>query len=166
METLSLNITTPLLPEIRVMMNQGWSLPRGIRNANPGNIRPSERYVWRGQKGVDPDKYCIFEAPIYGIRAMAIIIVNYIEHHDIDTIEGVINRWSGDTPIIKNAYADYVSRWTGINADLPFPFDTLGAKAIEAMIGFENGSTFDGKRVSQYYDMPYIIKAVGLSHER
>lgn len=46
--------------------------PRGVRNNNPGNVRPSATYAWRGQVGVDSGGYLIFDTPEAGIRAVAV----------------------------------------------------------------------------------------------
>ena len=51
-------------------MNQ--KLPRGIRNNNPGNIRHGANWQGLNPKGRDIDSaFCVFTAPIYGIRALA-----------------------------------------------------------------------------------------------
>lgn len=44
---------------------------RGLRNRNPGNIRNSSRYDWRGQVGKDEKNFAVFRDDFYGIRALA-----------------------------------------------------------------------------------------------
>lgn len=166
MEDLPLQIQSPLLEVVKENMSLGFQLPRGIRNGNPGNIRPNSRYVWRGQVTVDPDKYLVFDSPLHGIRAMAIIIVNYIDHYGLNTIKEVIDRWSGDGPMIKTSYANYVASQLAMQTDEPLAFDVMGSQAIEAMIAFENAATFKGVPVRHYYETSYIRRAVSLSHER
>ena len=46
------------------------ALPIGIRQNNPGNIRPNPKYTWYGQKGENKG-YCVFDFIEDGIRAMA-----------------------------------------------------------------------------------------------
>lgn len=45
------------------------NLPRGLRNNNPGNIRPNPKYKWNGETGAE-NAYCIFVDIEHGIRAM------------------------------------------------------------------------------------------------
>ena len=49
-------------------------LPRGIRNNNPGNLRPNPAWTWNGQGPMDTaggqGEYLTFVSPEMGIRAM------------------------------------------------------------------------------------------------
>ena len=57
-------------------MNQ--QLPRGIRNNNPGNIRHGANWLGLNPNGRNIDSaFCVFTAPVYGIRALAKVLVNY-----------------------------------------------------------------------------------------
>lgn len=52
-------------------------LARGIRDNNPGNIRPSTKYKWLGQIGVESG-YVIFVDIEHGLRAMAKDLISKI----------------------------------------------------------------------------------------
>lgn len=83
-------------------------LPRGIRNNNPGNIRISNA-KWQGQKnpvssGGDND-FVEFISPLYGIRALMKLLLNYYLKHGLDTVESLINRYA---PPFENATDMYI----------------------------------------------------------
>jgi hypothetical protein len=80
-------------------------LPRGIRNRNPGNIRRS-RDRWKGLALAQTDPaFFVFDAPVWGIRAMAVILRNYRERHGLKTLAQIIGRWA---PAQENDTAGYV----------------------------------------------------------
>lgn len=85
---------SPTLQTIQLERDGEASLPRGIRNNNPGNIVANE-IKWRGQRSRCSDpRFVCFTSPRYGIRAMALILYSYHHSHSIDSIEGVIERWA------------------------------------------------------------------------
>src|SRR5882724_9398855 len=58
--------------------------PRGIRNNNPGNIRPGKDSDWDGlapQKD-DGEGYLVFATPLMGLRALARTLMTYQDHHN------------------------------------------------------------------------------------
>lgn len=61
---------------------------RAIRDKNPGNIRPSNKYTWNGQVGVE-EGYCVFVDMEHGIRAMTKDIISKI-NRGLNTIEKYI----------------------------------------------------------------------------
>ncbi|MGE0116830.1 MAG: structural protein [Dongiaceae bacterium] len=80
-------------------------LPRGIRNRNPGNIRKS-RDRWKGLAPAQTDPaFFVFDAPVWGIRAMAVILRNYRKRHGLKTLAQIIGRWA---PAQENDTAGYV----------------------------------------------------------
>ena len=83
----------------------GASGDRGVRNNNPGNIRHGS--AWNGLCAAQTDpQFCQFTDAKYGIRALAIILLNYQRMHDLHTIRGVINRWA--PPADDNDTSAYV----------------------------------------------------------
>ena len=96
---------------------------RGIRNNNPGNIRTGDD--WRGlaewadmtaaQK--NEKSFCVFIAPVYGIRALARLMLNYQQRYSLDTVREIIDRYAPDTENDTNAYAKDVSTRTGFGMD-------------------------------------------------
>lgn len=55
-------------------------MTRGIRNNNPGNIDYNPANKWQGQlpmdKVIEP-RFCRFESPEYGIRALMKLLSTY-----------------------------------------------------------------------------------------
>lgn len=126
-----------LLFVIPVFIYGGYmSLPRGIRNNNPGNIRHGDN--WQGMKDVQTDnEYVQFKSAKYGIRAMAKILETY-RKNGVEYLVDIIYRWAPPTENNTRAYIEHVEKQTGIfgnqkvlKSDYP--------KLIAAMIKHENG---------------------------
>lgn len=123
---------------------------RGLRNNNPGNIRLSST-VWEGQ--VSPDQqtdteFVQFTDPIYGIRAMARIIKNYMAR-GVVTLSGIIATWAPPSENDTEAYTQSVSDMTGIS-----PLEILDTGSIpgivEGIIQHENGQQpYTAAQISQ-----------------
>jgi hypothetical protein len=133
------------------------TIPRGIRNNNPGNVRYTGT-KWKGLADPPSDgSFCVFKTPEYGIRAIYVIISNYYTIHNIDTIRGVINRWAPPNENDTKAYIDHVSSKCGVGADQvidPRSLDIM-IPLIEAIILHENGE--------QPYDRSTILAGVKLN---
>jgi hypothetical protein len=91
-------------------------MPRGVRNRNPGNIRRS-RDRWKGLAPLQLDpEFCVFEAPIWGIRAMAVILRNYQRRHGLRTVAQIIGRWAPPTENQTSAYVGAVAKAVGLSS--------------------------------------------------
>ena len=124
------------------------SLPRGIRNNNPGNLRASGD-AWKGATGKDSGDYLQFETPEMGLRAMAINLKNQQAKHGLNTVQDIITKYAPpednnptDKYIITVANALGVKPDEKINLQDP---ETL-AVAMDAMIKVENGQQPYGAR--------------------
>ena len=109
-------------------------LPLGLRNNNPGNIRPSDP-PWRGAIGQNGG-FVVFDTMENGIRALCRQLIAYYENSapphprytsfngtQIDTVEEAIYRWAppadhNDT----NAYVALVCSVLECNKDDRFDF--------------------------------------------
>ena len=115
---------------------------RGVRNANPGNIRKSKDQ-WEGAIG-DDGAFVIFDSPESGVRALAKNLQSY-GRQGYDSIEKIINRWAPPSENDTKSYIDSVVAATGIPAtqslDLSNP-DTLSSLA-QAISFHETGSRYD-----------------------
>lgn len=115
---------------------------RGVRNANPGNIRKSKDQ-WEGAIG-DDGAFVIFDSPESGVRALAKNLQSY-GRQGYDSIEKIINRWAPPSENDTQSYIDSVVAATGIPAtqsiDLTDP-DVL-ASLSEAIGYHETGSRYD-----------------------
>ena len=83
-------------------VNYQSSSIRGIRNNNPGNLRPNSSFTWRGQVGSDEGPgggYLVFDEPLNGLRASMINLLNYEKRYGINTPKGIGDRWA---PVADN----------------------------------------------------------------
>lgn len=125
------------------------SLPRGIRNNNPGNIRKSGD-AWQGLADIQPDtEFFSFADPVYGIRALAKILRNYRDRYGLNTVAGIINRWA--PPVGRDsqgnsytqdssAYARAVANKVGVAPTEPLTWDAgQMRRLVSAIIQHENG---------------------------
>jgi len=112
--------------------------PRGIRNHNPGNIRATKLYTWRGQTGADADGFCEFAEPKDGIRAMAILLSHYARYNECYTISRLICRWAPTPGSSRTDYIEYVAGRLSIDSDEIIEVDDLIIDLVKAIIFFEN----------------------------
>lgn len=115
-------------------------LPIGLRNNNPGNLRPGIN--WQGAIG-ENGGFLVFQDIGYGIRAMATDIGNDIRLDGKNTIRKLVTEYA---PPTENDTSQYISRmvsYTGFGADQAFPInaDTL-LKLIRGHIRVELGDSY------------------------
>ena len=97
------------------------SLPRGVRNNNPGNIDRSKT-PWQGEDRSEAaraaeHRFCVFESPEYGFRALARVLHTYRTKHGLKTVRGIISRWAPPAENNTDAYADAVAAAVGVSVD-------------------------------------------------
>lgn len=114
------------------------NLPRGIRNNNPLNIRYSKANNWQGQTGTDGE-YAIFDTPTNGIRAAAKLLNNYYIKYNLQTVAGIINKWSPPIENNTQSYIKAVANKLNVNANETLLWPTYANALIKAMIHHENG---------------------------
>ncbi|MDT0140837.1 structural protein P5 [Acidovorax sp. PRC11] len=134
--------------------------PRGIRNNNPGNIdRTSER--WQGmaadQSG-DP-RFVVFSAPVWGLRALAKVLLSYQRKYGLNTPAKIIGRWAPPSENDTGAYARQVARALGVGVDdvVDLQDPCTLSKIVPAIVQHENGQ--------QPYPADLIDQAVRLALE-
>jgi hypothetical protein len=116
------------------------TVPRGVRNANPGNIRHS-RTLWQGEAAAQPDPdFVTFQAPEWGLRAMAKILTTY-QRNGLDTVAEIIARWAPTNENDTAAYVASVAQAVGLNPDAPLDLTNPGlmASMLKAIVRHENG---------------------------
>lgn len=120
---------------------------RGIRNNNPGNIDYNKANNWKGQLPHDPSiesRFCRFESPIYGIRALIRLLQNYQRNPKINlkTISGLINRWAPNNENNTATYINGVAKELGVSPTAIVSLDdkATAIKLAKAIIRHENGS--------------------------
>ena len=83
------------------------TLPRGLRNNNPGNIRITKD-KWQGLRDEQTDKsFFQFTEMKWGYRALIRTLQNYRKRHNCQTIADFINRWA---PPVENNTNGYIQR--------------------------------------------------------
>lgn len=133
---------------------------RGIRNNNPGNIEYNKKkpIKWQGLDEPKHDgRFCRFITPIYGIRAIARLLITYQDKHKICTIEGIISRYAPSTENNTRAYVRSVVSQTGFDKNKELNLHTYAhlRPIVEAIIYHENGE--------QPYTDAQITKALVLA---
>lgn len=129
------------------------TLPRGIRNNNPGNIRKSADN-WQGLSPEQTDSaFFQFKTPLYGIRALAVVLRNYRDKHGLHTVRGIINRWAPPVENNTSSYVNAVASAMGVSPDAPLAWNwDMLRKLVAAIIKHENGQ--------QPYSMELIDRAL------
>lgn len=118
------------------------SLPRGLRNNNPGNIKFSSNNNWQGEMGSD-GTFSQFKSMGFGLRAMIKLIRKYYYTYGLKTVPDIIGRWSAtDRVAYSNFVLDFMNEQSSgfkpttvlnISDDNTFYF------LLKAMVYFENG---------------------------
>jgi hypothetical protein len=135
--------------------------PRGIANRNPGNLdRTSPRAGWRGalpDEALTDSRFEQFEDVLYGLRAMARVLVNYQTRHGLKTIRAIISRWAPPNENVTNSYIGAIATACMVEADEPYDLsdDDSLVRIMVAMIRFENGS--------QPYSLTTIREGIALA---
>jgi len=115
------------------------STVRGIRNNNPGNLRPTGA-KWVGQviPGTDPG-FMQFKSMPYGIRALFIDLINK-HKRGLDTLREILYVYAPPSENRTELYISNVSAATGIGATQKFePTKANLFKIAKAFARVENG---------------------------
>ncbi len=114
------------------------TLPRGLRNNNPLNIRYSAENNWLGQTGTDGE-YAVFVEAKHGLRAAAKLLNRYYSAYGLYTVSLIISRWA---PAVENntaSYIDHVSKKLNVSEHQVLLWPTDLNSLIRAMVQHENG---------------------------
>lgn len=114
--------------------------PRGLRNNNPGNIVRTKD-AWKGMSADQSadNRFVVFDAPVWGLRALARILRGYIAGGNT-SIAQIISKWAPTNENNTQAYINAVSASMGIS-----PFADVGlddysmSKLMAAIVQHENG---------------------------
>lgn len=117
------------------------TLPRGLRNNNPLNIRIStDKFVGEIQPSGDK-AFKQFDTMAHGYRAAFRVLRTYINNYKCDTIRKIISRWAPETENHTLAYVMTVSDRSGIAPDAVVSADNreMMVRIVAAMSYVENG---------------------------
>lgn len=116
-----------------------YDLPLGLRNNNPGNIRPGDN--WQGMIGTNAG-FIVFENVLFGIRALGTDLRTKI-NSGYNTIEKLITRYAPPTENNTAAYIAAVSGYTGISSKTTLSVNTgTLAALIRAILNVELGPNY------------------------
>lgn len=134
--------------------------PRGIRNNNPGNIdRTADRWQGMAEDQSGDPRFVVFSAPVWGLRALAKVLLSYYRKRGLNTVESVIGRWAPHVENDTSAYARAVARAmnVAVRDELNIEHPDVLALLVEAIVQHENGQ--------QPYPPDLIAEAVRLALE-
>ena len=119
---------------------------RSIRNNNPGNIIVGD--PWRGLATFaemttaqrSETRFCVFVAPKWGFRAMAINLMSYQDRweqhlahgYDTRTVGGIISRWAPHDENNTKGYIRRVCADLGVGRDAPI--DVQDYRVMRALV--------------------------------
>lgn len=129
-----------------------YSIPRGIRNNNPLNIRVGNS--WRGEVEIPTDKdFEQFQTMFWGLRAGFVLLRRYITRYQLNTIEKIISRWAPNNENHTEDYIEMVSKLMGYGrfAILSWNSEYDMTKLVFAMCIVENGQEVDGSEIVKAY---------------
>lgn len=127
---------------------------RGLRNNNPGNIRKGAN--WDGATG-DDGAFVIFSSPEFGIRALAKLLLNYERLYQLNTVEGIINRYAPSNENNTAAYVNSVAGKLDLDPHTTFSVEARLPELMKAIIHHENGQ--------QPYSDELIDRGIGMAKD-
>lgn len=135
-------------------MQQKKSVPRGIRNKNPLNIRIGNTWLGEVQQPTDLE-FEQFVSMEYGCRAAFVLLRRYIRRFGRNTIRKIISTWAPSSENNTAKYIEKVSKATGIGADDVIAYEDFKTmvKIVCAMAYVENGEEIDQSIVERGYKL-------------
>lgn len=132
------------------------TLPRGLRNKNPGNLRPGSQWQGLATPPTDGQNYLVFTTPHYGLRAAALNLKNQQVKHGLRTVSAIITKYA---PAADNnntaAYIAAVAKRLGVTPDARLNMTNAATleRFLRAVVSHENGR-------GDYYDDGTYARAV------
>ena len=117
-----------------------YNVPRGIRNANPGNIKHGSDWLGLRAKQSD-DTFAQFIDPVYGIRALGKLLKNYERYQGLNTVDGIIRRYAPSSENNTQSYIQATAKRLGVTPHSTLTLQVNGdlQPLVEAIIIHENG---------------------------
>lgn len=115
------NLTREVDDHIVIVNNDGKAA--GLKIKNPFNIRKGEE--WVGKKDIariGTGLFVEFVDVKYGVRAAFVTLKTYMDKYNINTINGIINRWAPKNENETERYISFIESETGINRNKTLTF--------------------------------------------
>lgn len=130
------------------------TLPRGVRNNNPGNIVDLGRLgPWEGQTGRDRN-FAVFRTPEAGLRALGVNTISHQRLHGANTVEEIITRHAPASENNSRRYSQFVANELGVR-----PTDRIDtqdtntlSRLMRAIITYENGAAVANRYTREQLD--------------
>lgn len=121
-------------------MSSSISVPRGIRNNNPLNIRYSSANKWKGKitENKKDESFEEFISLSYGVRAFCRLIQLYVERYHCSTIRSIVYRFAPPSENDTLHYYKYVRDFVDGLVVNPRDFAFM-VRLVVAMWNVENG---------------------------
>lgn len=116
-------------------------------NKNPLNVKTAKNNPWVGEIGVDEFGHAKFSSWEYGMRAAVLTLRSYALRHDINTIDGIVNRFAEGN---RDEYKAFIAKRLGIGTDEAFDIIRRMPDLIRAMARFECGQTLPEELFAPY----------------
>ena len=131
---------------------------RGERNFNPGNIdRNATKWQGMAPDQSGDDRFVVFTAPEFGIRALAKVVLSYYRKYRLNTVKGIIDRWAPPNENDTGAYVDAVCKQCTVAPDDIINPDNEACleMLVRGIIHHENGRVV--------YDDATILKGIEMA---
>lgn len=131
----------------------------GIPNNNPGNIKYNPNIKWQGTIGTNKG-FLKFDSMENGIRAMTRILRVYDEKYNLNTIRGIITRWSPRFENDTDRYIKFISGKISAHPDQKLDLNDTNTmhSLINAIIKFETGTTVPPEQISKGIEKEKRVK--------
>lgn len=128
------------------------TIPRGIRNNNPLNIRIGNTWLGEHPRPTDTE-FEQFVSVKYGLRAAFCILRRYIRRYHRNTITKIVHSWAPSTENDCAAYIKVVAHRSGIDPDAQIDYADIVTmcKLVKAMAYVECGRELDIKVIEDSY---------------
>lgn len=130
-------------------------LPKGVRQHNPGNIEYSPKNKWQGAAEQPAgERFAVFQSPVWGLRALAVLLITYYDKYDCDTVSKIIKRWAPSHENPTDKYAAHVAARAGVLVDEPIDVHSYAVLSglLRGVVTFENGSGAKHGRPVDWYE--------------
>lgn len=139
------------------------ALSRGLRLNNPGNVRKSVD-KWQGLSETQGDPtFFTFKSPLWGIRAIARILITYQDEHNCFSIKDHISRWAPPSENPTSSYMLNVAGWANKDVDEVLNVHTYAdcRALVTGIIRQENGyMPYSEAQIEEALKLAGVVKAV------
>lgn len=115
------------------------SLPRGLRNNNPGNLEKTSMTMPGETQGTDP-RFKTFQTPAAGIAAIGKLLDRYASNGKL-TINSIVNKYAPPNENDTSAYASKLAKTLGVSPTDKIDVTNPHVKGalVKTIIQIENG---------------------------